>query len=93
MQPYSRFTDKGPGIAEPVIISVRNFFKKCWSFKQVTPTGQTNYHLILFYIIMLFIAQRNGNQTMIPKKQMKKKSIPIFKIEELDKNQNMNWDR
>ena len=53
---YSRFTDKGPSIAERVIRTIRNLLKNQCLKKEML-IGYLNYHLLLKNII-LSIAQR-----------------------------------
>ena len=52
IQHYSRFTDKGPSIADRVIRTVRNLFKKSQYLKKETLIGWVNYRLLLKNIII-----------------------------------------
>ena len=52
IQHYSRFTDKGPSIAERVIRTVRNLLKKPVFEKKEALIGYLNYHLLLNNIII-----------------------------------------
>ena len=54
---YSRYTNKGPSIAERVIRTVRNFLKKP-VFGKIMLIGYLNYHSLSNNRITLFIAQR-----------------------------------
>ena len=56
IQHYSRFTDKGPSIAERVIRSVRNLLKKQYLRKEML-IGYLNYHLLSNNIIIPFTAR------------------------------------
>ena len=55
---YSRFTDKGPSIAERVIRTLRNLLKSQYS-RRGTPIGFPNCHLSLKNIIIQFIIVLN----------------------------------
>ena len=53
---YSRFTNKGPSIAERVIRTIRNLLKSRFSRKEEL-IGYLNYHLLLINIIIPFTIQ------------------------------------
>ena len=86
---YSRFTDKGPSIAERVIRTLRNLLKKPVFEKRNAgwlcqlPSVFKQYNITIHHSIKMTPIQASKNQ-------MKNWSIPIFKIEELDNNQNLN---
>ena len=89
IQHYSRFTDKGPSMAERVIRTLRNLLKKPvlkkrradWLSDLSTVTKHYNKTIHSSTKLTPIKASKNSN---------KKKSIPIFKIEELDNHQKLN---
>ena len=85
-QHYSRYTDKGPSIAERVIRTVRNLLKK-----PVFEKGNADWLSELSSVDNKYNNTNHNSTKMTPiqasKSQMKEKSIPIFKIEELNNNQ------
>ena len=86
---YSRFTDKGPSIAERGIRTVRNLLKK-----PVFEKGKADWLSELPSIIKKYNNIIHSSIKMTPiqivKNQTKKKSIQISKIIEKFTNQNIN---
>ena len=89
IQHFSRFTDKGPSIAKRMIKTLRNFLKN-----PVFLAGKANWISELTAVI---IKCNNTSHQSIKKFQLKpvdqllkKKSIPVFNIEELNNNQFSN---
>ena len=89
IQHYSRFTDKGPSIAERVIRTLRNLLKK-----PIFLAGNADWLSELPSVIKQYINTIHTSIKMTPnqasKKVNEKKSIPIFKIQEVNNNQNTN---
>ena len=89
IQNYSRFTDKIRSIAERVMGSIRNLLKK-----PVLEKGNANWISEFPSVNKQLKNTIHSSVKMTPiqarKNQMKKKSIPLFKIEELEKNRNIN---
>ena len=87
----SRFTDKCLSIAEKVIKTIRYLTKK-----PVFEKGNADWLSELPFVIKQYNETIHHSIKMSPiqakKKQMKKKSIPIFKIEELDNIQILYWE-
>ena len=85
IQLYSRFTDKGPSIAERVIRTMRNLLEK-----PVFEKRNADWLSELPSVIKKYNSSVHNSTKMTPiqasKKSNEKKSIPIFKIEELNKN-------
>ena len=86
---YSRFTDKGPSIAERLIGTLRNFLKKPIflagnaNWISELPSDVKQYNNTIHHSIKMTPVQAS-------KKSSEKKSTPIFKMEKLDNNQNIN---
>ena len=83
---YSRFTDKVPSIADRVIRNLRTLLKK-----PVFEKGNADWLSELPLVMKKYSNSIHNSIKMTPiqayKKSNEKKSIPIFKIEELDNNQ------
>ena len=86
---YSRFTDEGPSRAEGVIRTIRNLLKK-----PISPTGNADRLSELSSVNKQNNNTNHNSTKMTPiqasKNSNEKKSIPIFKIEESNKSQNLN---
>ena len=86
---HSRFTDKGPNIAERVIRTIRKLLKK-----PILEKSKSDWVSELPSVIKQKTNSIHSSTKKTPiqvsKKANEKKSIPIFKIEELNINQNIN---
>ena len=89
IQHCSRFTDKGPSIAERVLRTIRNLLKK-----PIFLAGNADWLSEPPSVVEKYKNTVHNSIKITPnqasKKPMNEKSIPIFKIEELNKNQNLN---
>ena len=93
LQHYSRFTDKRPSKAEQLFRTVRISLRKLLRepvFERGDANWLINYHQSLKSKMIPFIIQRKWLPLILVKNQIQKKSVPIFKIEEIDKNQSLN---
>ena len=88
IQQYSRFTDKGPSVAERLIRSVRNLLKKP-VFLAGRPDWLRELSAVVKQINNTIHHSTKMTQFKLVKRQVKNYSTPIFKFQESDRNQNL----
>ena len=88
-QHYSRFTDKGPLIAERVLRLVGNLLKKP-VFLARNADWLTELPLVIKKYNNTIHSSKKRFLIKLLTNQMKKKSFPIFKIEEINNYLNIN---
>ena len=91
IQHYSGFTDKGLWIAERVIRNIHSLLKKP-VFEKGNADSLSELPSVIKKIKIQPTTQQKRLWFKLLKNQMKKMSILIFKIEELDNNKNINYD-
>ena len=89
MQNSSRYTQRGPSIAERITRFIRNLLQKPVFLKSKADWLSELPPISKEYIITIPNSTKMAKFKLV-KKQMNKNFIPIFKIEEIDNNQNIN---